>query len=169
MRLRPGSLFARVLLTLLLSFGSFALITFGSMVYYVLYPVVQRSTADLAAFMELSARTLLLLPSQARDDYQAKLLDEYQVRLLSGSEPPQNLDDYFYPYVVRLSQALSLRLDRPVRMKSNLIDGRRWFWIDLETSSGRVWAGIPRDRIGTRPMIGVVVICALAVLLVVLT
>ncbi|MEA1049286.1 ATP-binding protein [Lamprobacter modestohalophilus] len=169
MRLRPGSLFARVLLTLLLSFGSFALITFGSMVYYVLYPVVQRSTADLAAFMELSARTLLLLPSQARDDYQAKLLDEYQVRLLSGSEPPQNLDDYFYPYVVRLSQALSLRLDRPVRMQSNLIDGRRWFWIDLETSSGRVWAGIPRDRIGTRPMIGVVVICALAVLLVVLT
>ncbi|MBK5938457.1 ATP-binding protein [Halochromatium roseum] len=169
MPLWPSSLFARVLLTLVLSFGSFALITFGTVMYYVLYPVVQRSTADLAAFMELSARTLALLPAQAQEDYQAKLLDEYQVRLLSGAEPPQNLDDYFYPYVVRLSQALSQRLERPVRMQSNLIDGRRWFWIDLETSSGRVWAGIPRDRIGTRPMIGVVVICALAVLLVVLT
>ncbi len=169
MRLRPGSLFARVLLTLVLSFGSFALITFGSMVYYVLYPVVQRSTADLAAFMELSARTLALLPEQAQQDYQAKLLNEYQVRLLSGSQPPQNLDDFFYPYVMRLSQALSQRLDHPVRMKSNLIDGRRWFWIDLKTSAGTVWAGIPRDRIGTRPMIGAVVISALAVLLVVLT
>lgn len=169
MRLRPGSLFARVLLTLVLSFGSFALITFGSIVYYVLYPVVQRSTADLAAFMELSARTLALLPKQAHEDYQAKLLDEYQVRLLNGSQPPQELDDYFYPYVMRLSQALSQRLDRPVRMKSNLIDGRRWFWIDLQTSSGTVWAGIPHDRIGTRPMIGVVVISALAVLLVVVT
>ena len=169
MRLRPGSLFARVLLTLVLSFGSFALITFGSMLYYVLYPVVQRSTADLAAFMELSARTLALLPEQAQKDYQAKLLDEYQVRLLSGSQPPQDLDNYFYPYVMRLSQALSQRLDRTLRMQSNLINGRRWFWVDLETSSGTVWAGIPRDRIGTRPMIGAVVISALAVLLVVLT
>jgi len=169
MRLSPGSLFARVLLTLVLSFGSFALITFGSMLYYVLYPVVQRSTADLAAFMELSARTLALLPEPAQQDYQAKLLDEYQVRLLSGAQPPRDLDDYFYPYVVRLSQALSQRLGRPVRMQSNLIDGRRWFWIALETASGTVWAGIPRDRIGTRPMIGVLVICTLAVLLVVLT
>lgn len=169
MRLSPGSLFARVLLTLVLSFGSFALITFGSMLYYVLYPVVQRSTADLAAFMELSARTLALLPERAQEDYQAKLLDEYQVRLLSGTQPPQDLDDYFYPYVVRLSQALSQRLGRPVRMQSNLIDGRRWFWIALETASGSVWAGIPRDRIGTRPMIGILVIGALAVLLVVLT
>ncbi len=169
MRSRPGSLFTRVLLTLVLSFGSFALITFGSALYYVLYPVVQRSTADLAAFMELSARTLTLLPEPAQQDYQAKLLDEYQVRLLIGSAPPQGLDDYFYPYVVRLSQALSRRLEQPVRMQSNLIDGRRWFWVDLDTASGTVWAGIPIDRIGTRPMIGVVVICTLAVLLVLLT
>ncbi len=169
MRLRPGSLFARVLLTLVLSFGSFALITFGSALYYVLYPVVQRSTADLAAFMELSARTLVLLPETARADYKQKLIDEYQVRLLTDSESPQGLDDFFYPYVVRLSQALSQRLDRPIRMKSNLIDGRRWFWVDLNTPSGTVWAGISRDRIGTRPLIGAVVILALAVLLVVLT
>ena len=169
MHIRTRSLFARVLLTLVLSFGSFALITFGAVLYYVLYPVVQRSTADLAAFMELSARTLVLLPDQAQRDYQDKLLEEYHVRLRSGTDPPQGLDDFFYPYVVRLSQALSQRLDRPVRMKSNLIEGRRWFWVDLETSAGTVWAGIARDRIGTRPMIGVVVICALAVLLVVVT
>ncbi|MBK1705432.1 ATP-binding protein [Halochromatium glycolicum] len=169
MRFRPASLFARVLLTLVLSFGAFALITFGSALYYVLYPVVQRSTADLAAFMELSARTLVLLPKPARQDYQDKLLEEYQVRLLPGSDPPQGLDDYFYPYVFRLSQALSQRLDRPVRMQSNLIEGRRWFWVNLETNQDTVWAGIPRDRIGTRPLIGVLVISALAVLLVVLT
>jgi two-component system osmolarity sensor histidine kinase EnvZ len=169
MRLLPNSLFARVLLTLVLSFGSFALITFGSAVYYVLYPVVQRSTADLAAFMELSARTSVLLPEGAREDYEQKLLDEYQVRLVTGAESPQGLDDFFYPYVFRLSQALSQRLGRPVQMQSNLIDGRRWFWVDLETASGTVWAGIPRDRIGTRPLVGVVVIFALAVLLVVLT
>ncbi|MFP4062014.1 MAG: ATP-binding protein [Halochromatium sp.] len=165
----PGSLFTRVLLTLVLSFGSFALITFGSALYYVLYPVVQRSTADLAAIIELSARTLSLLPQQARADYQARLLDEYQVRLLIGSEPPRELDNFFYPYVVRLSQALSRRMGQPVQMQSNLIDGRRWFWVDLETSAGTIWAGIPRDRIGTRPLIGAVVICALAVLLVLVT
>jgi two-component system osmolarity sensor histidine kinase EnvZ len=169
MRVQPGSLFARVLLTLVLSFGTFALLTFGSVFYYVLYPVVQRSAADLAAFMELSARTMALLPEQARSDYQTKMLDEYQVRLLSSAQQPDQLDDYFYPYVVRLSQALSRRLNRTVRMQSNLIDGRRWFWVDLQTPSGIVWAGIPRDRIGTRPLAGLIVISALAVLLVVLT
>lgn len=167
--LLPSSLFGRVLLTLVLTFGSFALITFGAIVYYALFPVVQRSTADLAAFMELSARTLVQLPLDIRDDYREKLRHEYQLWLRTEREPPQRLHPYFFPYVARLSQALSERSGEEIRMRSNLIDDKRWFWAEIKTPQGSVWAGLPRDRINTKPMEGIFVILTLATLLLVLT
>jgi two-component system osmolarity sensor histidine kinase EnvZ len=167
--LLPASLFARVLLTLVLTFGSFALITFFTVVYYALFPVVQRSTADLAAFMELSARTLVQLPQDMQPEYRDKLLHDYQLWLRPEDEAPTNLRDYFFPYVLRLSQALSRRTGTEVRMQSNVIDGKRWFWVDLDTPQGHVWAGFPRDRINTKPLEGVFIISTLALMMVVVT
>lgn len=167
--LLPSSLFSRVLLTLVLTFGSFAVITFAAVVHYALAPVVQRSTADLAAFMELSARTLVQLPAEMRGEYRDKLLDDYQLRLLPEDARPQGLRHHFFPYVRRLSQALSERVGHPVQMTSNVIDGTRWFWVDLDTPQGTVWAGFPRNRISTKPMVGVLLISLLALLLLLVT
>jgi two-component system osmolarity sensor histidine kinase EnvZ len=165
----PTTLFARVLLTLVLSFGSFAFITFFTVVYYTLLPVVQRSTADLAAFMELSARTLVQLPDHMQGEYREKLLTDYQLWLRPEEDAPTNLRYYFFPYVLRLGQALSQRAGAQVQMQSNVIDGKRWFWVDLDTPRGRVWAGFPRDRINTKPLEGVFIISTLALMLVVVT
>jgi two-component system osmolarity sensor histidine kinase EnvZ len=167
--LLPASLFARVLLTLLLTFGSFALVTFATVVYYALFPVVQRSTADLAALMEISARTLVQLPEDIRGDYRERLLNDYQLWLRNEEDTPQNLRYFFFPYVLRLNDALSERTDAEVRMQSNVIDGKRWFWVHLETPKGPVWAGFPRDRISTRPLQGLVIISLMALVLLVLT
>ena len=167
--LLPSSLFARVLLTLVLTFGSFAFITFFTVVYYALFPVVQRSTADLAAFMELSARTLVQLPEDMQGDYRDKLLNDYQLWLRPVDDAPANLRNYFFPYVLRLSQSLSSRTGTEVHMQSNVIDDKRWFWVDLDTPRGRVWAGFPRDRINTKPMEGIFIISTLALLLLVVT
>lgn len=167
--LLPASLFARVLLTLLLTFGSFAFITFFTVVYYALLPVVQRSTADLAAFMELSARTLVQLPADMRSEYRFKLLNDYQLWLRTEDEAPTNLRYYFFPYVLRLSQALGERTGAQVQMQSNVIDGKRWFWAHLATPQGQVWAGFPRDRINTKPLEGLFIISTLALLLLVVT
>ncbi len=167
--LLPTSLFARVLLTLVLTFGSFAFITFFTVVYYALLPVVQRSTADLAAFMELSARTLVQLPAEMQSEYRFKLLNDYQLWLRPEDEVPPDLRYYFFPYVQRLSQALSERTGHEVQMQSDVIDGKRWFWAVLDTPQGRVWAGFPRDRINTKPLEGVFIISTLALLLLVVT
>ena len=167
--LLPRSLFGRVLLTLVLTFGSFTVISFATMVYYALRPVVQRSTADLAALMELSARTLVQLPEDLRGDYRDKLLSEYQLWLRTEREPPRQLQPYFFPYLIRLSQALSARLDRNVPIESNIIDGERWFWISLDTPQGKVWAGFPRGRISTRPWEGLFVVSTFALFLLLVT
>ncbi len=167
--LLPTSLFARVLLTLVLTFGSFALVTFATVVYYALIPVVQRSTADLAALMELSARTLVQLPEDIRADYRARLLEDYQLWLRNDDDPPEDLRHFFVPYVLRLNEALSKRTAEEVQMQSNRIDGKRWFWVHLETPQGPVWAGFPRDRISTKPLQGVVIISLMALVLLVVT
>ncbi|MFE8033326.1 ATP-binding protein [Thiohalocapsa marina] len=165
----PKTIFGRVLLTLVLSFGAFAVTTVAAIVHYALIPVVQRSTEDLAALMELSAHTLVQLPPDIREEYRARLLDEYQLRLRTEDQPPQELRYYFFPYVTRLSQSLGERLRRPVRMTSNVIDNTRWFWVDIDTAQGTVWAGFPRNRINTKPMAGLLVISGAALWLLIVT
>jgi two-component system osmolarity sensor histidine kinase EnvZ len=119
--------------------------------------------------MEISARTLVQLPEDIRGDYRERLLNDYQLWLRNEEDTPQNLRYFFFPYVLRLNDALSERTDAEVRMQSNVIDGKRWFWVDLETSQGHVWAGFPRDRINTKPLEGVFIISTLAMLLLVVT
>jgi two-component system osmolarity sensor histidine kinase EnvZ len=168
-RLAPPSLFGRAVLTLVFTFGLFALLTFGAVVHYALAPVAQRSTEDLAAFMVLSARSLVQLPANLHPDYLAKLDRDYGLRLVEGATSPPALHPYFFPYVHRLELALSERMGHSVKLLSNLTDGKRWFWVDLETEGRHVWAGFPRDRIRTRPLEGVLVLLITAVIFVVLT
>jgi two-component system osmolarity sensor histidine kinase EnvZ len=168
-RLAPDSLFGRAVLTLVFTFGLFALVTFGAVVYYALAPVAQRSTEDLAAFMVLSARSLVQLPKALHRDYLAKLDQDYGIRLLEGPGTPPGLEPYFFPYVRRLEGALSERMGHPVRIRSNVTDGKRWFWAALGADGHQVWAGFPRDRIHTRPLEGVLVLLITAVVFVVLS
>jgi two-component system, OmpR family, osmolarity sensor histidine kinase EnvZ len=168
-RLVPASLFGRAVLTLVFTFGLFALVTFGAVVYYALAPVARRSTEDLAAFMVLSARSLVQLPASLHPDYLAKLDQDYGLRLVEGPNAPPALHPYFFPYVRRLELALGERMGHPVKILSNLTDGKRWFWVDLQSDGRHVWAGFPRDRIHTRPLEAVLVLLITAVVFVVLT
>jgi len=168
-RLLPASLFGRALLTLVFTFGLFALFTFGAIVYYALIPVAERSTQDLAGFMVLTSRTLVQLPPELRPEYRRKIAQEYRLRLLDGTEKPERLEAFFFPYVRRLQLSLEARLGQPVEIMSNLIAGERWFWVDLSTGEHRIWVGFPRDRIHTRPLEGVFVVVLAATFLVVLT
>ncbi len=165
----PETLFGRALLTLVFTFGLFALLTFAAVVYYALVPVADRSSQDMAAFMVLSARTLVQLPPQVRPEYKDKITQEYGLRLLDEPQTPAGLEPYFFPYVRRLQLSLQERVGQPVTIMSNLTEGKRWFWVQIDAGKDNVWAGFPRDRVQTRPLEGVAVIVAAALILVVLT
>jgi two-component system osmolarity sensor histidine kinase EnvZ len=168
-RLWPLSLFGRAVITLVFTFGLFALATFYAIVHYALVPVAARSAADLAALMVLGTRTLVALPPEMRGDFRAKLDREYGLTLRDDGAAPTELEHYYFPYIERLDIALGERLGHPVTVQSNLIDGQRWFWAGLDTGSRVVWVGFPRDRIQTRPLEAVMLILGVAALLVVLT
>ena len=140
-RLLPASLFGRAVLTLVFTFGLFALTAFFTVVYYALVPIAERSTRDLAAFMVLSTRTLVQLEPGMRAEYKEKLYREYDLRLLDEGHAPVRLEAYFFPYVHRLRLALQERLGHPVEIRSNLTEGERWFWVGLAAGTEQVWVG----------------------------
>ncbi len=167
-RLIPATLFGRALLTLILTFGLFAVATFTIIAVYALIPVAQRSAADLASIMVLSARTLQQLPPSLRDDYRARLEHEYQIRL-SEEQPLADQTHYFFPYLHQFKLALAERLGKPIEVISSVANGERWFWVELEVDKGSLWTGFPRTRLGTRPLAGLSIIFGVAVLMILVT
>ncbi len=165
-RLIPASLFGRALLTLLVTFGLFGLVTFWVIVSYALTPVAQRSASDLASIMVLSARTLGQLPAEMRDEYRTRLAREYQIRL-AVERPLTDVNYFFFPYLNQVSLALAERLDRPVEIVTSVANGERWFWVGLDVGGETLWAGFPRSRVETRPIQGMSVIIGVALLLIV--
>jgi two-component system osmolarity sensor histidine kinase EnvZ len=169
LRLLPSSLFGRAVLTLVVTFGLFAAMTFVTVVQYALIPVADRSTRDLAAFMVLSTRTLVQLNTELHAEYRQKLDQDYELLLLEPPAEPGELTDYYFPYARRLELALEERLGREVDIRSNLIAGKRWFWVQLPAADAGIWAGFPRDRIHTRPFEGLLVVLAISAVLVLLS
>lgn len=167
-RLLPASLFGRVLLTLIGTFGLFAVATVLLTVYLGLVPVAKRSAMDLAGIMVLSARTLVQLPPQLQEDYRARLASDYDLRL-AEERPEAETGGYFFPYIDRLQAALEERLGRPVEITSRRTNGERWFWAELDAGERKVWVGLPRHRLGTRPLEGLFLISILAMLLTVVS
>lgn len=164
----PATLFGRALLTLIITFGLFALVTFSAILYYALVPVAQRSAVDLASIMVLSARTLQQLPPHLRDEYRARLASEYQIRL-AEERPLTNPNRFFFPYLRQVERALTQHLGRPVEMVTSLANGERWFWVALEVDGETLWTGFPRGRVGTRPLQALSVIFGVAALLILVT
>lgn len=149
-RLIPASLFGRALLTLVVTFGLFGLITFWIIVSYALTPVAQRSASDLASIMVLSARTLRQLPVEMRDDYRARLAREYQIRL-AEERPFTDMNHFFFPYLGQVKLALEERLGGEVEIVTSVANSDRWFWshsTPAEKPSGRDFraAGSKPDR-----------------------
>lgn len=166
--LAPATLFGRALLTLIFTFGAFALVTSGAIVFYALLPVAQRSASDLASIMVLSARTLQQLPPHLRSEYRTRLANEYQIRL-AEERPLADSRRYFFPYIKRVEEALSERLGHKVEIVTSMANGDRWFWAAIGVEGRTLWTGFPRSRIGTRPLQGLAVIVVVAVVLIILT
>jgi two-component system osmolarity sensor histidine kinase EnvZ len=168
-RRAPASLFSRAVVTLTVTFGLFALITFFAVVQYGLVPVADRSTRDLASLMLLSIRTLTRLSPEQQDEYRDKIYHEYGLSLLPPGERPRKLTGYYFHYANRLAAVLEDRLGYPVEIKSNLLENQRWFWAELRADGETLWIGFPRHRIGSRPLEGILLILLVLTVLVVVT
>lgn len=163
------SLFSRALLTLIITFGLFAFLAFASVVQFALVPVADRGTRDLAALMLLATDTLAHLDAEQGREYRAHMAREHGLWLLPPGEAPQDLSDYFFPYLERLHQALTERTGGLIATGSSWQAGERWLWVRLPSHDQSLWIGFPRERVQSRPFEGLTLVILIALLLVVVT
>ncbi len=163
------SLFSRAMLTLIGTFGLFAFLAFLVVVEFALVPVADRATRDLSSLMLMAAETMTHLDPSAQVAFREAFVQDQGLRLLAPNQEPQDLTDYFFPYMERLRKVLDERIGTPVRTGSNLEQGDRWFWVQLSTQSGYIWVGFPRDRVQSRPLEGVILVVFLSIVLVVIS
>jgi two-component system osmolarity sensor histidine kinase EnvZ len=164
-RVFAWSLFTRTLFTLIAGFATFAVLTVIVVVYYTSVPLARHASDDLAALIMHSAQTWGMLSPAAREQFKADLLNTHVIMLTTDVRP---IDDekYFLPFVAYVEKALEELLNAPVQIKSNLLDGERWFWADLKVNNEIIRMGFPRGRIKTQPLTGLILLLVFSALLV---
>jgi two-component system osmolarity sensor histidine kinase EnvZ len=168
-RLLPRSLFGQTSLTLSIALILFLVLVIGATLRYILLPVAERSTEDLAALMVLSAQTWAELPPVTRADFERELQSSHQLYLTAVEErnaPP--LNNSAVPYVVLLRDALETRLRNRVPA-GTLADQSGWYWFDIPMAGRILRIGFNGTRLAGRAPTAVFIIFVVGALFILLT
>ena len=122
----------------------------------VALPLAHRASDDLAALMIATAERWQGLPEGERDDYREQATREFGLYIDgAGARPPRALQPDV-PYLNYLLAAFERRLGQPVTLLvRNESPGR--YWIELPLGGDSVRIGFDRERIGTRPLVAVLI------------
>ena len=145
------TLFSRTARIITLTFLLVMLLTFFTLLYFIMLPVGQRSADDLAALIELSSESWQKLPESERPAYVKNLYQKHQLQLLieplQTEEVPVSL---YLPYFYFFEGALSKRLGMAVELH-HIIGDMQYYWVDIPVKNNILHIGILRDRIQASP------------------
>ncbi|QIK36649.1 HAMP domain-containing protein [Caldichromatium japonicum] len=148
--MKPLRLAHQTALLLAAAFLGVELLASLSFAAFIMLPLAQRSTDDLAGLMILAAQTWVELPPETRPAFEHELMDNYQLAL--RAEPAgQGRDEWHPPYFYLLEAALSRRLGESRHLASERIGDVIWYWADIPTGAGMLAVGLPRARLATQP------------------
>jgi two-component system osmolarity sensor histidine kinase EnvZ len=157
----PFSLLARTNLTLAISSLLIALISTLALNLFVIGPIAERSAADEAALLVLSAQTWVELPPEARPYFELELAQNHD--LIVNSPPralsPAALDPLFLSL---LAEQLTERLNTPVV----LLSGDELIWVDVPMGGFELQIGFSPERRDIQPLYGGIIIVVLGALIV---
>lgn len=160
----PFSLLARTNLTLTVSSLLIALISTIALNFFVIEPIAERSAADEAALLVLSAQTWVELPPEARPYFELELAENHD--LIVNSEPrtlPSASPDQ--PYLSLLEEQLSRRLNAPVE----LLSADDLTWVEIPMGGFELQIGFSPERRDIQPLYGGIIIVVLGAGIVFLT
>ena len=160
---RRYTLFRSTALTVAGALIVLQLVIFSASAYYIMLPMIKRSTDDLAALMVLSAQTWVELPPQTRPDFELELARQHNLWLL---DTPTDLPDYdnHVPYLMLLEEALTLRTGKQIRTKVTEF-GKTWYWVELNSGGHQISIGFPKDRLGVQSPVALLLIGVATILL----
>jgi len=151
LRLVPRTLFGRTLITLAVFSVGFQLLTLAVIAYLLLFPIGQRSAADLAAIMVHAADTWEARPVTERPAFQEEMSRNHRL-VIHEARRELPIHQSWLPYLLFLEHALAERLEDPAVLRTSRDgEGTVWFWADIPRAGGVVRIGFPRSRIGVEP------------------
>jgi two-component system osmolarity sensor histidine kinase EnvZ len=160
----PFSLLARTNLTLTVSSLLIALVSTIALNFFVIEPIAERSAADEAALLVLSAQTWVELPPEARPYFELELAQNHDLivnsvpRTLPAASPDQ-------PYLSLLEEQLSRRLNTPVE----LLSADDLTWVKIPMGGFELQIGFSPERRDIQPLYGGIIIVVLGAGIVFLT
>jgi len=160
----PFSLLARTNLTLTVSSLLIALISTIALNYFVIEPIAERSAADEAALLVLSAQTWVELPPEARPYFELELAQNHDliVNSVPRTLPTASADQ---PYLSLLEEQLSRRLNAPVE----LLSADDLTWVEIPMGGFELQIGFSPERRDIQPLYGGIIIVVLGAGIVFLT
>lgn len=166
---RPRTLFAKTIITIAVVSAGFLLFTLGVIIMFILLPVGQRSADDLAALMVQSTETWSELPPDTKAKFERKLMQNYQLRLLTQHEQLQDAHKYL-PYFFFLESALSRRSGQETRLKESRDDsGEIWYWAEIPNAMQTIHIGVARSHVAAQPPVAMLLLLTVGSLATLLT
>jgi len=168
-RLLPRTLFGQTSLALSIALTLFLILAVAVTLRYILLPVAERSTEDLAGLMVLSAQTWAELPPDTRSDFETELQNSHQLSLKvidTTNAPP--LADSAAPYIRMLRDALKRRLGTAI--PAGTLNGRSdWYGFDIPMAGRVLRISFSSNRLGGQTPMAALAIFVIGALFILLT
>lgn len=161
--------FWRILLTIGIVSIIFQLITLSTLAYFMVVPLGQRATDDLASVMIHGVETWEALPLSQRTQFKQRMKSKHDL-IMTDNHQALKKSSSFLPYLYLLEQSLQKKFGGEFQVKQSLDDnGNEWYWLDFSVNEEVVRYGFSRERIGVNPPIAFILLSTIGLLLTVLT
>ena len=148
----------RILSTIGIVSAVFMLITLLTLAYFMVVPLGQRATDDLASIIAHAAERWDSLPVMERDEFTEKMLKKHDL-VLTSADVSLPYSSSILPYLYFLEVSLKKQVGKKIPIKTNQdVDGTQWYWVDIPISDRVLRFGFSRSRIGVQPSAAIFVL-----------
>jgi two-component system osmolarity sensor histidine kinase EnvZ len=148
MRLAPQSLFGRAAITIALTLLSFAVVSMGAVMYFIMLPMAKRSADDFAAEFVSAAHDLQHLPEDRHEELMQELLVDHGLVVVSH-EPGLIEQEVDSPYLMFFRDSLTRAAGEELPIIAS--DDGPLIWVDVPAHGKIHRIGFNRQRLGTNP------------------
>ncbi len=147
------SFFWKIILTIGVVSIGFMMILLSTIAYYMVVPLGQIATDDLASIISHAAETWEATPNAEREVFAEKMRKKHELVLTSADVPLRDSTSLL-PYLFFLEASLDKQLGKEIRLKTSQDEkGEDWFWADVPLSDDILRFGFSRSRIGVKPSV----------------
>jgi two-component system osmolarity sensor histidine kinase EnvZ len=154
---RSLSLTQQNALWLVAAFVVFELIAAVAVMTFLMLPMARRAAGDFGELLALSAETWSELPPETRPAFERHLVEVHRIELLVAQPEGLQARAGHGPYVRNLERSLSGQFGTRVEVSDSQRSGEEWHWVALPSADRTLWLGFPHSRIGTQPVMTILV------------